>query len=64
VLCSTCPAATAHPKVHILLIADDTHVLSLGPPEAVIAAILDIRERYAAIGLSLKGPLRSWQCIY
>ena len=41
-----CPAAAAHPQVHILLIADDTHVV--GPPEAVIVAILDIRERYAA----------------
>ena len=40
------PAAAAHPQVHILLIADDIHVL--GPSEAVIAAILDIRERYAA----------------
>ena len=45
------PAAAAHPHVRILLITDDTHVV--GPPEAVIAAILDIRERYAAIGLSL-----------
>ena len=45
------PAAAAHPQVHILLIADDTHVV--GPPEAVIAAIFDIREHYAAIGLSL-----------
>ena len=33
------PAAAAHPQVHILLIADDTHVG--GPPEAVIAAILE-----------------------
>ncbi len=33
------PAAAAHPQVHILLIADDTHVV--GPPESVIAAILE-----------------------
>jgi hypothetical protein len=37
------PATAAHPQVYILLIADDTHVV--GPPEAVIAAILDIRKR-------------------
>ena len=41
------PAAAVHPQVQILLFADNTHVV--GPPEAVIAAILDIRERYAAI---------------
>ena len=51
------PAAAAHPHVHILLIADDTHVV--GPPEAVIAAILDIRERYAAIGLPLASTTSS-----
>jgi hypothetical protein len=41
----------AHPQVHILLIADDTHVV--GPPEAAVVAILDIRERKADIDLSL-----------
>lgn len=41
--------SSALSQVHILLIADDIH--AVGPPETVIAAILDIRE-YAAIGLS------------
>jgi hypothetical protein len=49
------PAAAAHPQVHILLIVDDTHV---------IAAILDIRERYAAIGLSLAPTTSSKNVLY
>jgi hypothetical protein len=61
------PAATAHSQVHILLvhillIADDTHVV--GPPKAVIAAILDIRDRYAAIGLSLASTSSSKNVLY
>lgn len=56
------PAAAAHPQAHILLIADDTHVV--GTPEAVIAAILDIRERYAAIGLSLAPTTSSKNVLY
>ena len=55
------PAAAAHLQVHILLIADDTHVV--GPPEAVIA-ILDIRERYAAVGLSLAPTTSSKNVLY
>ena len=39
------PAAAVNPQACILLIAVDTHVVGL--PKAVIAAILDIRERYA-----------------
>ena len=56
------PAAAAHPQARILLIADDTHVV--GTPEAVIAAILDIRERYAAIGLSLAPTTSSKNVLY
>ena len=36
----------------------------VGPPEAVIAAILDIRERYAAIGLSLALTTSSKNVLY
>ena len=56
------PAAAVHPQVQILLFADNTHVV--GPPEAVIAAILDIRERYAAIGLSLAPTTSSKNVLY
>jgi len=59
VLCSTPVAirstATAHP-------ADDTHVV--GPPEAVMSAILDIRERYAAIVLSLAPTISFKNVLY
>jgi hypothetical protein len=41
---------------------DDTHVV--GTPEAVIAAILDIRERYAVIGLSLAPTTSSKNILY
>ena len=40
------PAAAANPQDRILLIADDSNVVG-GSPKGVIAAILDIRQRYA-----------------
>lgn len=55
-------AVAAHPDVHIILIADDTHIV--GQPDAVIAAILDIRARYEAIGLSLAPTTESKNIIF